>query len=280
MQDWLPVVHAALDEDLAQGDVTSDNIPSLQGLPLSADLVVRQDCVVSGCRVADAVLAAVDDSISADWRVTDGDVCPAGTVLATLQGSAVGLLKAERTMLNFMQHLSGVATVTRRFADTLSGTDTRITHTRKTTPGLRLLEQQAVTHGGGAPHRFNLGSAVMIKDNHWMGLAGKKADAIVATVAHMRTHIPHTMRIEVEIDRLDQLPAVLKAGADVVMLDNMTPSQVREALDRIQGQCLVEVSGNITLENIAGYALPGVTVISTSKLTLGAPAVDIGLDFR
>jgi nicotinate-nucleotide pyrophosphorylase (carboxylating) len=272
------VVDAALFEDLAQGDVTTDNLPRLSEIKLTADIRVRQDCVVSGLSVATLVFHTVDPSLIVEPVVKDGDFVPAGTVIAWVSGPMAPILKGERTALNFLQHLCGIATETRRFVDAIQGMHTRITHTRKTTPGLRLLEQQAVLHGGGMPHRFNLSSCVMLKDNHLQALAKAGANPISDAIAELRGHLSHTIKIEVEADRLDQVQQAVEAGADIILLDNMSPETVKQALAIIQGRSTSEASGGIGLENVREYAETGVDYISTSKITLGVPAIDIGLD--
>ncbi len=266
------IVDAALLEDLGQGDATTDNLPELVGQERVARITPRQDCVVSGLNVARQVFMTVDAGLVFEPISEDGSLVKAGTPVATVQGSLAGILKAERTALNFMQHLCGIATATRAYVDRLAGTNSRLTHTRKTTPGLRLLEQQAVIHGGGSSHRYNLASAVMVKDNHLQGVG------ITQAVRTLRGKIPHTMKIEVEADRLEQVREAVEAGADIILLDNMSPAQIREALQLIGGRAMAEASGGITLETVRAYAETGVDVISTSKITLGVPAIDIGLD--
>jgi nicotinate-nucleotide pyrophosphorylase (carboxylating) len=184
------------------------------------------------------------------------------------------LLKAERTALNFLQHLCGIATCTRQFVQKIDGTPARMTDTRKTTPGLRILEKQAVRDGGGFPHRFNLGTAAMLKDNHIIAAGG-----IGPAVRLLKQHVSHTVKVEVEIDHLHQLAEALEAGADIILLDNMTPDQVTTAVNQIAGKAITEASGGICLETVRSYALTGVQYLSTSQLTVGAKAIDIGLDF-
>lgn len=274
------IVEAALLEDLAQGDVTTDNLPALAQLEKIAFIRVRQACVVSGLSIAALAFQGVDASVQFTPTVQDGEQVEAGQVIGQIQGSMASLLKAERTALNFLQHLSGIATTTHQYVEALAGTQTRITHTRKTTPGLRLLEQQAVRHGGGLPHRFNLGSCVMLKDNHLQALGSQCENPIAAAIAELRQSISHTTKIEVEADRLEQVRQATEAGADIILLDNMSPTQIREAVAIIQGRAVSEASGGISLESIREYAEAGVDYISTSKITLGVPAIDIGLDLE
>lgn len=275
------IVRTALLEDLAQGDVTTDSLPQLARLQKQALFRVRQDCVVSGLTVTGLVCQMVDPALVFTPMLQDGDVAQAGKVIAQVQGAMASILKAERTALNFLQHLSGVATETRRYVEAVSGTDTRITHTRKTTPGLRLLEQQAVLHGGGVPHRFNLGSCVMLKDNHLQALGDINPNqAIAVAVKTLRAKISHTTKIEVEADTLAQVQQAVEAGADIILLDNMSPDTIREALSLIQNRAIAEASGGISLDTIRAYAETGVEVISTSKITLGVPSIDVGLDLE
>ena len=266
------IIDAALWEDLAQGDVTTDNLARLSQVEKTAKLNARQDCVVSGLQVAQQVFEKIDPTLTFEAKVQDGESVKAGTTLAVVRGKLASILKAERTALNFMQHLCGVATTTRAYVDQLAGTQTRLAHTRKTTPGLRLIEQMAVVHGGGHPHRYNLASAVMVKDNHLQGVS------ITDAVKELRAKISHTMTIEIEADSLEQVSEAAEAGADIILLDNMNPAQITEALALIDGRAVAEASGGISLDTIRAYAETGVPIISTSKITLGVSAIDIGLD--
>lgn len=277
----LPVktlIEQALLEDLAQGDVTTDNIPELSTIQCKALIRNRERCVVSGLALAAEIVQAMDSSLTFEARVQEGDAVAAGTELASIEGSMASILKAERTVLNFLQHLCGVATTTRQYVEALNGTSAKLAHTRKTTPGLRFLEQQAVLHGGGSAHRFNLGSAVMLKDNHLQALGKNHPEPIAEAVQRLRLRIAHTTKIEVEVESLEQARQAVEAGVDIILLDNMSPDQVREAVALIHHRALVEVSGGITLETIRAYAEAGADIISTSKITLGVPAIDIGLD--
>ncbi len=273
-----PLVEAALLEDLGQGDVTTDNLPRLAEIQKTAVLRVRQACVVSGMAVAALVFQAVDATLLFEPLAQDGQSVAAGQVIGQVTGSMASILKAERTALNFIQYLSGIATETQRYVAAVAGTHTRITHTRKTTPGLRLLEQQAVLHGGGAPHRLNLGSCVMLKDNHLQALAEHSENPIADAIGLLRGKLSHTTKIEVEADRLEQVRQAVDAGADIILLDNMSPAMIRDALAIIQKRAISEASGGISLETLREYAETGVDYISTSKITLGVPAIDVGLD--
>ena len=267
-----PIVENALTEDLGQGDLTTEHLPELR-CPAMAYGVSRAHAVISGLAVAACVWQTLDPTVRVTLMVSDGDRVVPGNRLLKVEGLAVSLLQGERVALNFLQHLSGVASRTRQFADAIAGTRSQVTDTRKTTPGLRFLEKQAVVHGGGSPHRFNLGSAVMLKDNHIAVMGG-----IEPAVARLRAAVSHTTTIEVEADTLAQVEAALRAGADIVMLDNMSVAQVQEAVTLIGNRAISEASGGITLETIRAYAETGVQYISTSQITMGAPPVDIGLD--
>lgn len=274
------IITRALEEDLSQGDITTDNLPGLSEIQQTAQIRVRQACVISGLQVAAGVFHAVDPTLIFEPRVEDGANVPAGSILASVSGTMASILKAERTALNLLQHLCGIATETHRYVEAVSGTHAKVTHTRKTTPGLRILEQQAVLHGGGMPHRLNLGACVMLKDNHLQALATKSAHPIADAIGQLRQRLSHTVKIEVEADRLEQVREAVEAGADIILLDNMTPEQIRETLTIIDKRAISEASGGINLQNIRAYAETGVDYISTSRITLGVPAIDIGLDLE
>jgi nicotinate-nucleotide pyrophosphorylase (carboxylating) len=268
-------IRAWLAEDVGYGDVTTETtIPA--GTTSSAIIHVKEDGVIAGLPVARLVFDVVDPSLTFRAVVQDGDRVVRGTVLAELEGSAHSILTGERLALNLMQRMSGVATKTRTFVDALQGLPTRLVDTRKTTPGHRLLEKYAVTIGGGSNHRFGLYDAVMIKDNHIKGAGG-----IRAAVDAARARIPHTMTIEVETESLAQVDEALEAGADIIMLDNMTNALMKEAVARIKGRAphvKVEASGGVRLETIRAIAETGVDVISVGALTYSFQALDISLD--
>jgi nicotinate-nucleotide pyrophosphorylase (carboxylating) len=265
------VVARALAEDLGVfGDVTAGLVPA--GAKVRAALVARQAGVLAGRLGAAETFAAVDPEIRNDWMAADGDVIAPGQVLARVAGQLASVLTAERTALNLLGHLSGVATLTRRYVEAAGGR-ARIRDTRKTTPGLRALEKAAVRAGGGVNHRGSLSDGILVKDNH---LAGLSIDAAV-TVAHQRWP---GMQCEVECDTLDQVKVALAAGADMVLLDNMDPAQVREAVSLVEGRIPVEVSGRVTLDNVPAYAQAGADLISVGALTHSAPVLDIGLDLE
>ena len=263
-------VARALAEDLAPlGDMTASLLPV--ELQASAAFVSRDEGVVAGRLCAVEAMAQIDPSIVVEWRIEDGGEVKPGDVIATVEGPLPSILMAERTALNFMRHLSGVATLTRRFVRATHG-DATILDTRKTTPGLRALEKAAVRAGGGANHRGSLSDGVLIKDNHLGGLT------IAEAVRRAKLRWPGRL-VEVECDDVKQVKEAVAAGATMVMLDNMTPQKVRSAVKVVAGQCAVEVSGRITLESVGDYArIKGVDYISVGALTHSAPVLDIGLD--
>ena len=270
------LIELALDEDLGRGDVTTASTVGEGGATVTADVNARRPIVVFGLEVAAAVFARVDPRIEVTRRVADGTHVTPGTVLLDLRGPAATLLAAERTALNFLQRLSGVATQARRYADAVAGTGARVVDTRKTTPGWRVLEKAAVLAGGCGNHRFDLGSGILIKDNHIVACGG-----IRAAVTAAKARAPHPLRIEVEVVDLPGLDEAIDAGAEIVLLDNMTPDQVGVAAARAhQRGVRVEVSGGITLDTIGGFARAGADLISVGALTHSVSAVDIGLDFR
>lgn len=272
------LIELALDEDLGRGDVTSQSIfGDKPAMPtVTADMNARGPIVAFGIDVAAAVFALVDADIEVEHHVVDGTRVDRGTVLLTVRGRASTVLAAERTALNFAQRLSGVATMAKRYVDAVAGTKARVVDTRKTTPGFRVLEKAAVLAGGAANHRFDLGSGILIKDNH-IAACG----SVRAAVEAAKQRAPHPLRVEVEVTNLGELDEALAAGAEIVLLDNMTPSQVEVAAARAHSRgVIVEVSGGITLATIADYARAGADLISVGALTHSAPAVDIGLDVR
>ncbi|HUS31054.1 MAG TPA: carboxylating nicotinate-nucleotide diphosphorylase [Kofleriaceae bacterium] len=270
------LIELALDEDLGRGDITSSVTLGPDGREVVADMNAREPIVAFGVDVAAAVFALVDPRIELEIHSPDGSRVDRGGLLLTARGPAHNVLAAERTALNFVQRLSGVATQAKRYADAVAGTKARVVDTRKTTPGYRVLEKAAVLAGGCGNHRFDLGSGILIKDNH-IAACG----SVRAAVEAAKVRAPHPLRIEVEVTNLGELDEALAAGAEIVLLDNMTPSQVEVAAARAHSRgVLVEVSGGITLATIADYARSGADLISVGALTHSAPAVDIGLDVR
>jgi nicotinate-nucleotide pyrophosphorylase (carboxylating) len=272
-----PVIDRALAEDLAGGDLTSEACVA-EDLLATATALAKKPLVVCGGALFRRVFERVDPRTETELLVADGVLVPARTVIWRVRGNARALLAAERTALNFTQRLSGIATLARACVDALPpGSTTRITDTRKTTPGLRFLERYAVRTGGAMNHRDQLGSAVLIKDNHVVAAGGVRA-----AIERARRNAPHTTRIEVEVDTLVQLDEAIAAGADIIMLDNFDTDATREAVKRVAAlgarRPVVEVSGGITQDRIAELAALGVDVISSGALTHSAPAADISLE--
>jgi nicotinate-nucleotide pyrophosphorylase (carboxylating) len=264
-----------LTEDLAGGDITTEATVR-EGTIAIGHALARKPLVACGADVFAQVFYTLDPSLRVEELVSDGTAVAAGAELWRVEGSARSILMAERTALNFVQRLSGIATLCRQFVDALpTASKTRIVDTRKTTPGLRHLERYAVRIGGGHNHRDMLGSAVLIKDNHIEAAGG-----ITTAVERARAVCPHTARIEVEVESLEQLDEALLAGADIVMLDNFATEQLREAVERARGKAIVEVSGGVNLSTVAALAAHGVDVISIGALTHSAPAADIALDIE
>lgn len=270
-----PMIKNALMEDLGSyGDVTTRAVIPPQ-TTYEARLNARADAVVSGVQVARIAFHLVDASLVIETHRADGQPCQAGDTLMTIKGSAASILSAERVALNFVGRLTGIATMTASFVAETTGTNARVTCTRKTTPGLRLVEKLAVLHGGGFNHRYSLSDAILIKDNH-IAAAGGVRRVLEATKAHAS----HMMAVEIEVDLIEQLKEVLDiGGASVVLLDNMSNAQLREAVALIDGRLKVEASGNVTLDRIASIAATGVDYISSGALTHSAMTVDLGLDF-
>lgn len=270
-----PLVRAALIEDLGpSGDITS-RLVIPQTTRYRARLKARAAGVVSGMQIAGLAFRLVDPGLTVTIHRPDGCSCACGDLLMEIEGAAQSILIAERVALNFAGRLSGIATLTASFVAETAGSTTRITCTRKTTPGLRLVEKAAVQHGGGFSHRFGLGDAILIKDNH-IAAAGGIRPALTAA----RTHASHMMKIEVEVDTLAQLAELLEIGeADVVLLDNMDTATLRRAVQMVAGSLVTEASGNMSLPRIAEVAATGVNFISVGALTHSAPNLDLGLDF-
>jgi len=268
------IVARALEEDVGLGDVTTlAVVPPDQ--EARAEVIARRSGVVAGLPVMEIVFSSVDPDVQFEALVEDGTQVIGGEVVAQVVGEARSLLTAERTALNFLQRLSGIATLTTEYVGALAGTKAQILDTRKTTPGLRLLEKYAVEVGGGRNHRFGLFDGILIKDNHIAAAGG-----ISAAVSRARASAHHLLKIEVEVTDLRELEEALSARADVVMLDNMSPQDVRRAVQTVAGRALVEVSGGVTLETVRAYAESGADFISVGALTHSAPAVDFSLEFR
>ncbi len=264
----------ALKEDMPLGDITTDNIVS-EGDISKAEFLAKQDAVIAGLNVAKYVFEVLDSNVKFTAFTNDGDKVKKGDIIATVSGSTRALLKAERTALNFIQRLSAIATITNRYVSKVQGLPVKITDTRKTTPGLRLLEKYAVSAGGGYNHRFSLSDGVLIKDNHIAAAGGIKN-----AVERVRGSIPHTVKIEVEVESIEEVQEALDCKADIIMLDNMTNEQMAEAVSLINKRALVEASGNMTEETIYDVALTGVDIISIGKLTHSANSIDISMNIE
>jgi nicotinate-nucleotide pyrophosphorylase (carboxylating) len=267
------IVRAAVEEDLGERDATTEATVDAEARATGV-FVARQPLVVAGLDVALEVFRTVDQGIEWESRAREGDRFEPGHLIASVTGPARGILTGERVALNFLQRMSGVATLTRAFVDAVAGTAAKIRDTRKTTPLLRLLEKRAVQIGGGVPHRSGLHDAILVKDNHVI-MAGSVGEATRRAVAAARG-----LHVEIEVDRPEQIEEALAAGAQMLLLDNFTPDQVRAAVARIAGRVPVEVSGGIRLDNVRAFAEAGPEYIAVGALTHSAPAVDIALDLE
>lgn len=268
-------VEEALSEDLGLvGDITT-GATIAPGTRCAAALAARKDGVVSGLEVAQAAFRALDPGVRFARACADGAIVKPGMILARIEGEARAMLSAERVALNFMGRMSGIATLTRRYVEAVAGTRARIVDTRKTTPGLRAFEKYAVRCGGGDNHRIGLFDAVLIKDNHIVAAGG-----IEAALRAVRAHVGHMVKIEVEVDSLDQIEPALAHDIDAVLLDNMTPQQLAAAVAMVAGRATTEASGGVSLETVRAIAQAGVDLISVGALTHSAPVLDLGLDFE
>jgi nicotinate-nucleotide pyrophosphorylase (carboxylating) len=268
------LIEVAIEEDIGRGDVTTEATIA-EHIMARAWLISRQEMVLAGMEVFAKVYAVLDCAVHIMPSSKDGDLLSAGTVIARLEGPARSLLAGERVALNFLQRLSGIATLTRRYVDAVKGYHVDIVDTRKTTPGWRVLEKYAVRVGGGKNHRHDLGDGVLIKDNHIVAAGG-----ISEAVNRARRHSHHLLKIEVEVETLDQVLEALQVGAEIIMLDNMSTAVMAEGVKIIGGRALVEASGGIGLESIVEVARTGVDLISVGRLTHSAPSADIHLEFE
>lgn len=266
-----PLILSALREDITNEDVSTNSV-----MPCArkgeADLICKEDGIICGLQIFERVFTLLDESVEVEFYVKDGDAVQNGQLMAKVRGDIRALLSGERTALNYLQRMSGVATYTREVASYLEGTNTKLLDTRKTTPNNRIFEKYAVTCGGGHNHRLNLSDGVMLKDNH-IGAAG----SVKRAVAMAKEYAPFVRKIEVETENLDMVKDAVEAGADIIMLDNMNHEQMREAIEWIDHRAEVEVSGNVTRENVARLADLGVDYISSGALTHSAPILDISL---
>ncbi|MFT4137218.1 carboxylating nicotinate-nucleotide diphosphorylase [Microbacterium sp.] len=272
------VVAAALTEDAPWGDLTSEYLIP-ENAVAHAELVARESGVFSGGDVFAAAFRLTDPRVEVHLIAQDGELFSPGTVLAAVAGPARSVLTAERIGLNFAQRMSGIATLTSLYVAEVAHTGARIADTRKTTPGLRAFERHAVRCGGGHNHRWSLSDAVMVKDNHLAVLA-QKGVSVTAALQAAIARLPHTTHVEVEVDRLDQIEAVLAAGIGTIMLDNFSLEDLRAGVAQVGGRAIVEASGGVSLQTARDIAETGVDVISVGALTHSAPAVDLGLDLR
>lgn len=266
-------VQRILAEDLGSGGDVTSRATIEAGASFTAEMNCREPIIVAGLDIAVAFFRALDRDVKADKLINDGDAAPAGSVLLRLGGNARAMLAAERSALNTLQHLSGIATMARRYVDEIAGTGATLLDTRKTIPGLRLLEKYAARMGGAKNHRMRLDDGLLIKDNH-VGVAGGVAEAVRAA-RDFGSGLP----IQVEVDRIDQIEPALAAGADRLLLDNMKPETLRRAVALVAGRVPVEASGGVKLDTIRAIAEAGVDFISVGRITQSAPAVDIGLDY-
>jgi len=266
-----PLILSALREDITSEDVSANSV--MRDVQMGeADLICKEDGIICGLQVFERVFKLIDEETSVEFFVKDGDQVSKGQLMAKLRGDVRVLLCGERTALNYLQRMSGVATYTRSMAQLLEGTKTKLVDTRKTTPNNRIFEKYAVKVGGGNNHRYNLSDGVMLKDNH-IGAAG----GVKKAVEMAREYSSFVRKIEVEVENLDMVREAVEAGADIIMLDNMTHDQMKEAIRYIDGRAEIEVSGNVTRENIASLADLGVDIISSGALTHSAPILDISL---
>lgn len=268
------VLRRSIEEDLGDaGDLTTTAIFDAHHSS-RGEIVARAKGTIAGLSIGARVFDLLDGDVSVTSYVADGDTVAGGTVLATVEGSTRAILTGERICLNLLGHLSGIATATRSVVDAVGDAHTRVTDTRKTTPGLRSLEKYAVRCGGGINHRFGLYDAVMIKDNH-----AAAAGSVAAAVDAVRRRVGHTVSVVVEVDRLDQIDAAVAGGADVILLDNLRGDELREAVTLVDGRARTEASGGVTPANVAAIAHSGVDVVSLGWITHSAPRLDVALDF-
>lgn len=271
------IIERALEEDLsAGGDITTSTLVP-QHLTAKATFVPKQPGVLAGVGVVERVFKSLDPSIDFQPALLDGDRVEGGEAVAIVSGSLATILTGERTALNFMQRMSGIATMTADYVHAIAGTGASIADTRKTAPGLRALDKYSVAVGGGRNHRYNLGDGVLIKDNHLAALQGE-GFTLSQVIKRAKSAAPHTAKIEVEVETVEAAQAAIEAGADIVMLDNMSLSDMRHAAEFARGRCITEASGGITIKNVLQVAETGVDVISIGALTHSVRALDISLD--
>jgi nicotinate-nucleotide pyrophosphorylase (carboxylating) len=272
------IIDLALAEDISHGDITSQGLipPELQG---KASLLAKADGVIAGGEVAKRVFLKVDPSLKVELLIQDGARVKPGDIVATIFGNVISILKAERVALNFLQRLSGIASLTAQFIAKTQGLKVKITDTRKTTPALRLLEKYAVRIGGGQNHRFHLGDGILIKDNHLAALRALGMN-IKYIVARAKQNAPTGVKVEVEASTIQEALDAAEAGADIIMLDNMSPDEMRRVVNSMPSQVKIEASGGITLDNVGTVAMTGVDFISVGALTHSTKALDISLELE
>ena len=270
------LVERALAQDIASGDVTTEAIipPKLEA---KAHILVKEDGVLAGMVAAEAVFRQVDPDLPLEVLIQDGARVRKGDIVARMEGRVAGIVKAERTALNFLCHLSGIATETARYVDAVNGLETQITDTRKTTPGMRLLEKYAVRVGGGKSHRAHLGDGILIKDNH---LSALHSFGVGLKEAVEQASQRSTLNVEVEVTSIGEAREALEAGADIIMLDNMSVTDMKEVVQFAKGRALLEASGGITLKNVREVAEAGVDLISVGAITISAKALDMSLELE
>lgn len=264
-------IRMALEEDITSGDISTNCVMPVYQKG-QADLICKQDGIIAGLGVFKRVFSMLDKSVSFDMHVNEGDSVKNGELMAVVTGDIRALLSGERTALNFLQRMSGIATYTNSIVKLLEGSKTTLLDTRKTTPNMRIFEKYAVKAGGGSNHRYNLSDGVMLKDNH-IGAAG----SITKAIQMAKANVSFVHKIEVEVENLDMVREAVEAGADIIMLDNMTPDEMKEAVKIIDGRALTECSGNVTKENIKNIIDTGVDFVSSGALTHSAPILDISL---
>lgn len=272
------VVSAALLEDAPNGDVTSEHLIPAEAMAV-AELAAREPGVFSGAEVFIAAFKLTDERVTVEMKIKDGEQFEKGQLLAVVTGPARAVLTAERIGLNFVQRMCGIASLTAQYVANVAGTKASILDTRKTTPGLRAFERQAVLNGGGRNHRFSLSDQVMAKDNHLAVLTRGGKD-LTTELRRVRSELPAGIKLEVEVDSLDQIPPVLAAEVDIIMLDNFNLEDLRKGVELINGKCVVEASGGVNLDTVGDIAKTGVDVISVGALTHSARALDLGLDIN
>ena len=272
------VVQSALEEDCAYNDATTNATIGNSDIRASAHLVAKQSGIIAGIPVAEEAFKSLDPQSKFVSHLDDGRAMEAGMKIATVSGKAAAILSAERTALNLLQRMSGIATLTAQYVVAVRGTGASIVDTRKTVPGLRVLDKYSILMGGGGNHRMSLADCILIKDNH---IAAMKSQgmSIGEVVRHARSNAPFSIKIEIEVENVEDAVDAMNAGADIVMLDNMSPDAMREAVDQRAGQALLEASGNVTLANVLQVAETGIDIISVGELTHSVSALDISLDF-